>query len=77
MTQPRHFAPGQLQFITASTYRRVPLFLSPKFCGEFVKALEAVRAEFDFRLLGWVLMPERVAQSCARSALLCGFLSGG
>ena len=58
MTQPRSFAPGQLQFITASTYRRVPLFLSPKFCGEFVKVLEEVRAEFRFRLLGWVLMPE-------------------
>ena len=59
MTHPRYFAPGQLQFITASTYRRVPLFLSPKFCGELVKALEAVRGELSFRLLGWVLMPER------------------
>jgi putative transposase len=47
-----------LQFITASTYRRAPLFDNPTFCGEFVKALEAARTEFHFRLLGWVLMPE-------------------
>ena len=43
MTHPRYFAPGHVQFITASTYRRVPLFLSPKFRGEFVKMLEAAR----------------------------------
>jgi REP-associated tyrosine transposase len=58
MAHPRHFAPGQLQFITASTYRRTPLFSSPRFCREFVKALAEVREEFHFRLLGWVLMPE-------------------
>jgi putative transposase len=58
MTHARYFAPGQLQFITASTYRRVPLFTRPRFCREFVKVLEEVRGEFHFRLLGWVLMPE-------------------
>jgi putative transposase len=58
MTRPRYFAPGQLQFITASTYRRVPLFSSPRFRREFARVLAQVRAEFKFRLLGWVLMPE-------------------
>ena len=58
MKQPRYFASGQLQFITASTYRRAPLFLSSRFCRIFVAALEEVRREFEFRLLGWVLMPD-------------------
>lgn len=58
MTRARNFTPGQLQFITASTYRRAALFLSPRFCGEFVGSLQEVRGELDFRLLGWVLMPD-------------------
>src|SRR5207245_9472017 len=58
MKQPRYFASGQLQFITASTYRRAPLFLSLRFCRIFVAALEEVRREFGFQLLGWVLMPD-------------------
>jgi REP-associated tyrosine transposase len=58
MTHPRYFAPGQLQFITASTYRRVPIFSSPRFCREFVNVLDSLRSEFNFSLLGWVLMPD-------------------
>lgn len=58
MTVCRYFARGELQFITSSTYRRAQLFSSPRCCGEFVKALQAVRAEFRFYLLGWVLMPD-------------------
>jgi hypothetical protein len=48
----RYFAPGQLQFVTASTYRRAPLFLSPRLAREFVAVLEEVRDEFGFLLLG-------------------------
>ncbi|MGH7867595.1 MAG: REP-associated tyrosine transposase [Candidatus Dormibacteraceae bacterium] len=58
MTRPRYFAPGESQFITASTYRRVPLFRSPRFCREFVAALQSVRSELKFQLVGWVLMPD-------------------
>ena len=54
----RTYTPGQLQFITASTYRRTPLFLSDRFCRCFVQRLEEVRQELHFRLVGWVLMPE-------------------
>ena len=50
--------PGQLQFITASTYRRTQLFLSDKFRRCFVQRLEEVRGELHFLLVGWVLMPE-------------------
>ena len=54
----RHYNPGQLQFITASTYRRAPLFLSERFRGDFVETLAQARQEMTFRLIGWVLMPD-------------------
>ena len=53
-----HFEPGQLQFITSSTYRRVPVFSCSSFCPLFVEALRAARSKFGFRLVGCVLMPE-------------------
>jgi len=55
---PRYFHPGQLQYITASTYHRTPLFASPRFCREFVQVLGELRREMGFLLLGWVLMPD-------------------
>jgi putative transposase len=54
----RPYSPGQLQFITTSTYRRAPLFLSQRFCRCFVQRLEEVREELKFLLIGWVLMPD-------------------
>jgi putative transposase len=54
----RFYSPGQLEFITASTYRRTPLFFSERFCRCFVQRIEEVRQELNFLLLGWVLMPE-------------------
>jgi putative transposase len=54
----RYFAPGHLQFITTSTYRRVPVFLNPAYCQLFVDALRAVRSKIGFLLIGWVLMPD-------------------
>jgi putative transposase len=54
----RVFDPGRLQFITSSTYRRVPVFASQRFCRAFAEVLDALRSEFGFRLLGWVLMPD-------------------
>jgi hypothetical protein len=36
----RVYTPGQLQFITASTYRRTPLFHSDRFRHCFVQRLE-------------------------------------
>ncbi len=54
----RQYNPGQLQFITASTYRRAPLFLSERFRRAFVGTLAQLRAENKFLLIGWVLMPE-------------------
>lgn len=54
----RHFSPGQLQFITTSTYRRSRLFTCQRFCWTFVETLRQVRQETGFLLIGWVLMPE-------------------
>jgi REP element-mobilizing transposase RayT len=52
-------SPGELQFITTSTYRRTPLFLSERFRRCFVRRLDEVRQEWHFLLIGWVLTPER------------------
>ncbi len=54
----RHFEPGQLQFITTSTYRRSRLFTCQRFCWTFVETLRQLRQETKFLLIGWVLMPE-------------------
>ena len=54
----RTYNRGELQFITSSTSRRVPLFLSERFRRCFVQRLEEVRRELEFLLIGWVLMPE-------------------
>lgn len=59
----RVYGRGQLQFITASTYCRIPVFLSDRFRRYFVERLEEVREHLHFLLIGWVLMPERVAGS--------------
>ena len=54
----RHFEPGELQFITTSTYHRLRLFGSDRLRRTFVEVLREVRQETGFLLLGWVLMPE-------------------
>ncbi len=54
----RVYSPGQLQFITTSTYRRTSLFLSDRFRHCFVQRLEEVRQEWHFLLVGWVLIQQ-------------------
>jgi NAD(P)-dependent dehydrogenase (short-subunit alcohol dehydrogenase family) len=56
---------GLLRSITISTYRRLPVFLSPACCWLFVNAVRAVRANFGFLLNGWVLVPERQPEEVA------------
>src|SRR5579863_3728153 len=57
-TYHRHFEPGQLQFITTSTYHRAGVFADSRYCQLFADALQAARAKFQFKLIGWVLMPD-------------------
>ena len=47
----RSYSPGKLQFITTSTYRRAPVFLSPRFCLCLVQCLEE-EGSADHRLCG-------------------------
>ena len=54
----RHFEPGQLQFVTTSTYRRSRLFTCQRFCWIFVQTLRQLRQEMGFLLIGGVFMPE-------------------
>ena len=56
----RLYSPGELQFVTTSTYRRTPIFRSERFCRFFVQRLKEVRQEFNCLLIGWVLMPEHL-----------------
>jgi hypothetical protein len=58
----RQFEPGQLQFITTSTYRRARLFTCQRFCSSFAETLRQLRQETGFLLPGWVLMPESKEQ---------------
>ena len=54
----RYFAPGQLQFITSSVYRRLKLLESDRHRRDFVETLRQLWQETGFLLIGWVLMPE-------------------
>jgi len=54
----RHFARGELQFLTTRTYRRNRLFTCQRFRAIFVDTLRQLREETRFLLVGWVLMPE-------------------
>ena len=40
---PRPYRPGELPFLTTRTYRRAQVFLSPRFCRDFLERLEEVR----------------------------------
>jgi hypothetical protein len=48
----RYFAPGQLQFITSSVYRRLRLFDSQRLRLIFVEVLREYRQEKGFLLIG-------------------------
>ncbi len=53
---------GHLHFITFSCYRRLALLGSAQSRNLFVEVLRQVRAEYCFKLIGYVVMPEHVHQ---------------
>lgn len=54
----RRYGQGHLHFITCSCYRRLPLLRSARARNVFVKILDEVRADYQFALVGLVVMPE-------------------
>ena len=56
----RHYGRGDLHFVTFSCYRRRPLLGTRRARDRFVKILDQVRARQDFRVIGYVVMPEHV-----------------
>ena len=56
----RYYGRGHLHFITFSCYRRRPLLATMAARDVFVEELGRVRDQMDFRLIGYVVMPEHV-----------------
>jgi len=51
-----YYGLNHLHYVTTSTYRRARLFDSERFKRRFVSALDDLRRELDFRIVGYVLM---------------------
>jgi putative transposase len=56
--QRHYYGLNHLHYLTASTYHRAPLFDSDRFRRHFVKTLDGLRSRLNFRIVGYVLMPE-------------------
>ena len=56
----RHYGQGDLHFITFSCHRRKALLGTARARDRFVKILDEVRRRHEFRLVGYVVMPEHV-----------------
>jgi putative transposase len=56
----RHYGQGDLHFITFCCYHRRRYLQSVRARNVFVKMLDDARCKFDFKLIGYVLMPEHV-----------------
>ena len=56
----RYYGHGDLHFITFSCYRRRPMLGRARSRDRFLKVLNEVRAQWGFRLLGFVVMPEHI-----------------
>jgi REP-associated tyrosine transposase len=56
----RHYGQGDLHFITFCCYHRRRYLETVRSRNLFLKVLGEVRTKFEFRLIGYVLMPEHV-----------------
>ena len=56
----RRYGQGDLHFITFSCAGRRPLLGTPEARNSFVRILSEVRHRYEFRLIGYVVMPEHV-----------------
>jgi REP element-mobilizing transposase RayT len=62
----RYYGRGELHFIRFSCYRRGPFLGTRRARDRFLKILDEVRAGYQFRLFGFVVMPEHVHLSRAQ-----------
>jgi putative transposase len=56
----RYQLEDHLHFVTFSCYNRQPYLASPASKSLFESALEHTRTQYDFRVIGYVVMPEHV-----------------
>jgi REP element-mobilizing transposase RayT len=56
----RFYGGNDLHFLTLSCFRRRPLFRNQAYSDLFLKILDRVRRRYQFVVLGYVVMPERV-----------------
>ena len=56
----RYYGRGDLHFLTFSCYQRLPLLGTPRARNLFVRALAKIRERYQFRLVGYVVMPNHV-----------------
>ena len=56
----RYYGRGQLHFLTFSCHRRLALLKTARARHLFVRELARVRTEYEFLLVGYVVMPEHV-----------------
>jgi putative transposase len=56
----RYYGDGDLHFVTFSCYRRLPLLAIARRRDLFLRALEAVRRQYRFLVVGYIVMPEHV-----------------
>lgn len=56
----RIYGRGHLHFLTFSCYKRLPFLKTAQSRDVFVRELGRLRAEFGFRIIGYVVMPEHV-----------------
>jgi putative transposase len=52
--------PNIFHYVTAVTFRRVPVFRSEIACSFFVQALAETKEQCPFKLVGYVIMPDHV-----------------
>src|SRR5579859_3243908 len=56
----RYYGKGDLHFVTFSCYRRLPLLAPERARNLFVEELARVRTEYEFQLVGYVVMLNHV-----------------
>jgi len=56
----RYYGQGHFHFITCSCYRRLPLLGRARARTVFVRILGEVRAKYNFKIVGYVVMPEHI-----------------